>query len=82
MTPDDIDRTALLEVLQTIDELLGLQLIDTTPDIGDNTKKLIIERQRARDDKEWAQSDVLRDELLQQGIVVRDTPHGTIWQYT
>jgi cysteinyl-tRNA synthetase len=81
MTPDDIDRTALLEVLQTIDELLGLQLIDTTPDIGDNTKKLIIERQRARDDKDWAQSDVLRDELLQQGIVVRDTPHGTIWQY-
>jgi cysteinyl-tRNA synthetase len=82
ITPDDIDRTALLEVLQTIDELLGLQLIDTTPDIGDDTKKLIIERQRARDDKDWAQSDVLRDELLQQGIVVRDTPHGTIWQYT
>lgn len=81
MTLDDIDRTALLEVLQTIDELLGLQLIDTTPDIGGDTKKLIIERQRARDDKDWAQSDVLRDDLLQQGIVVRDTPHGTIWQY-
>lgn len=78
---DKINHHTLTELLQAIDELLGLQLLETTPDITDEQKQLIIERERAREEKDWAQSDKLRDELVKQHIVIRDTAAGTIWEY-
>lgn len=77
-----IDRDSLVMFLQTIDDTLGLQLLTSTPDITDEVKKLILERQRARETKDWGQSDTLRDTLLSQGIAVRDTPFGPVWEYS
>lgn len=39
----------------------------------------IQERKQAREYKDWAKSDVIRDELLAQGIQIQDTPSGTKW---
>lgn len=64
--------------LQYVDDSLGLQLL-SSQDITDEQKQLIKERQTARDAKDWAKSDELRDTLAEQGISVRDTPDGTIW---
>lgn len=77
----DIHQFALVQLLESIDELLGLRLIATTPDISDDQKRLILERERVREVKDWARSDELRDELLKQGVVVRDTANGTVWTY-
>ncbi len=78
---DRIDTHALNELLETIDELLGLQLLGTTPDIDDETKQLIVKRERVRDEKNWQVSDEIRDELKQKGVVIRDTPDGSVWEY-
>ena len=77
-----VHQHGLQQVLDTIDETLGLQLQASTPDISDDIKQLIVERQRAREDKNWAESDRLRDQLLAKGVTVRDTPHGSVWEYT
>jgi cysteinyl-tRNA synthetase len=77
----NIRQHGLDQLLDTIDETLGLQLVESTPDIDEATKKLIMERQRARDEKDWEQSDTLRTTLINQGIIVRDTSSGTIWEY-
>ena len=79
---EDIHRHALTSFLETIDEVLGLQLIDTTKDISDDIKRLIIERDRAREAKDWKASDRLRDQIEKSGITVRDTAHGSIWEYS
>lgn len=76
-----IHQHGLEQVLATVDELLGLQLITSTPDIKDRVKQLLVERQRAREDKDWTSSDRIRDELMQEGVVVRDTTNGSIWEY-
>lgn len=76
-----IHQHGLKQVLESIDAILGLQLIDSTPDIDDQTKQLIVQRQRARDEKDWTTSDQLRDKLAAQGIVIRDTSSGSIWEY-
>ena len=39
----------------------------------------LIDRKKARDSKDWAAADRVRDELLTQGIQIQDTPHGTKW---
>lgn len=78
---DDIHQRPFVTLLETIDATLGLDLLGTTPDISDEAKQLILERQRARETKEWLRSDALRDELLTRGVAVRDTVRGTIWEY-
>lgn len=78
----NIHRHGLVTLLEDIDELLGLQLMDATPDISDDNKRLLLERQRVREAKDWKKSDELRDKLYTEGIVVRDTPTGVIWSYT
>lgn len=68
-----------------LDVLLGLRLRVQLPDrdgrtdITEQQKQLIADREAARTIKDWARSDELRDQLVADGILVRDTPHGSIW---
>jgi cysteinyl-tRNA synthetase len=64
--------------LAFLDSVFGLNLANR-PDITDEQKTLIQKRETARQTKDWAASDAARDGLLEQGIGLRDTPHGAIW---
>jgi len=77
----DIHQYGLEQLLETIDDVLGLQLRDTTPDISDDAKLLILKRQQAREAKDWSVADELRIKLEEYDIVVRDTASGSIWEY-
>lgn len=79
--PEKLNHSNLLELLEFIDELLGLNLIASTPDISDEIKIKIIERNNARAEKNWAKSDEIRDELLSKNIILRDTPKKSFWEY-
>jgi cysteinyl-tRNA synthetase len=43
-------------------------------------EKQLAERQAAREAKDWARSDGIRDELAAQGILVMDTAEGMAWR--
>ena len=77
----NIDRQSLVQLLTTIDATLGLQLIDSTPDISDDTKRIILERNAARDQKDWEKSDELRNQLLESEIIIRDNDKDSVWEY-
>lgn len=79
--PEKLNYSNLLELIEFIDELLGLNLITSTPDISDEIKMKIIERNNARAEKKWAKSDEIRDELLSKNIILRDTPKKSFWEY-
>lgn len=40
---------------------------------------LIAERNAARERKDWAASDAVRDKLLEHNVELHDGPDGTIW---
>jgi len=46
----------------------------------DQILALIDQRQAARKEKNWAESDRIRDELTAAGIVLEDGPGGTTWR--
>lgn len=77
-----IDNSKLtLSDWEFIDQLFGLNLLATTPDISDELKVKIIERETARKAKDFAASDRLREELAAKNLNVLDTTSGPIWQY-
>ena len=53
-----------------------LSFIGVSEDYIDNA---IARRKEARDNKDWASSDAIRDELTAQGIGLEDGPNGTTW---
>ncbi len=65
------------EAVQLISGLLGIKL--KMEDASDKQKQLLSLRQAARDKKDFAESDRLRDELKLSGLEVRDTESGQIW---
>ncbi|WP_420435646.1 cysteine--tRNA ligase [Candidatus Poriferisocius sp.] len=83
----DTDRAAAAHV--TVGDLagaLGLKLAGDHND-GDDAQtemveKLLAERERARAAKDFATADRIRDQLADDGIVIEDTPGGTIWRKT
>ncbi len=70
-----------LEDWQRIDELFGLNLIADTPNITGEIKETITKREDARAEKNWTESDRLRDELATKNIAVKDTSDGSVWEY-
>lgn len=45
-----------------------------------HVESLIAQRNQARAEKNWAESDRVRDQLSQLGIVLEDTAEGTCWR--
>ncbi len=77
-----IDNSEIsFEDWEKIDELFGLKLIADTPDIAGKKYALIKERDAARAEKDYAKSDEIRDQLLTQGIAIKDTSSGGTWYY-
>lgn len=70
--------SSLISFLHTVNELLNINLHDRK-DINEAQRKLIQERQLARNNKDWTKSDELRDQLHDQGIELRDTARKQIW---
>ncbi len=72
---------ATLKFLSDIDSVFGVILPDEDDEVlDDKIKNMIDKRQVARQNKDYAASDVIRDELLEMGILLEDGPDGVIWR--
>jgi cysteinyl-tRNA synthetase len=72
------DSLAIKHACDILDQYLGLRLSERS-DISKQQYQLIQDRESARTNKQWQRSDELRNQLLGQGIGLRDTPAGAIW---
>lgn len=43
-------------------------------------ERMIREREEARKRKDWKRADEIRAELFKKGIILEDTPKGTVWR--
>ncbi len=69
----------LAQLLEKFDEVLGLKIsenVKNSSDLPDEVKDLIAKRKQARENKDWKQSDILRDKISELGYVVKDTKNG------
>lgn len=65
------------QLVESLNKLLGINL--NIDDISPEQKGLIAKRAAARANKDWAESDRIRDLLLKQGIKLKDAKQGQVW---
>ena len=62
------------------DVMAGLAQADSArAEVADRVDALLAERESARDSKDWARADEIRDEIASMGVVVEDGPDGPTW---
>ena len=80
---DEIDASAKLNVIFRMDSILGLGLkeLKKNETLLDNEINVLIEqRNKARETRDFAKADEIRDLLLKKNIVLEDTPGGVRWK--
>jgi len=70
----------LLEILETLCGVLGIETKQEEEILDGEIERLIEERQQARKEKDFARADEIRDELLEKGIILKDTREGVKWK--
>ncbi|MFH1631472.1 MAG: cysteine--tRNA ligase [bacterium] len=76
---EKMESSAKSATILKLDEVLGLQLgeyVARPVQVSEKIKKLLAERQKARAEKDWSQSDVIRGKIAEEGFTVEDTSTG------
>jgi cysteinyl-tRNA synthetase len=75
------DMAAIHRFFSHLDKVVGIFGEQSkTEELSEDAKRLIRERDQARANKDWVTADSIRKRLLDMGIVVEDTPTGTVWK--
>ena len=70
----------ILDVLVKLTDVLGI-IVEKKEELLDaDIEALIAERQAARKEKNFAKADEIRNELLERGIILKDTREGVQWK--
>jgi cysteinyl-tRNA synthetase len=85
---DKVLKQKIISNIEFIDKLLGIGGSDAygyfQTGIDEKTKlkieELIEKRAQAKKDKNFELADKIRDELKEMGIMIQDTPQGTVWE--
>lgn len=83
-------KPKLIKTLKNLGSILGIlehdpasflkaQALKLTDEKIQEIERLIEERNRARDNKDWARADQIRDQLLKEGILLEDKKDKTQW---
>lgn len=70
----------LLKKITTLTDILGLIVEKKEEILDSDIEALILQRQQARKEKNFAKADAIREELLSKNIVLEDTREGVRWK--
>ncbi|MCD6097349.1 cysteine--tRNA ligase [bacterium] len=73
------DARLVLEKLSDFNRVLDIFPRENAP-IEDWILEMIKKRDKARKNRDWETADRIRDELQKKGIMLQDTPKGTVWK--
>ena len=83
---NEIKSKQYAKLLIEFDKILGLDIENSKDylekeekiELPEEIKSLVEQRKQARENKDWAESDRIRDLLKEQGYVVKDTKEGQV----
>jgi cysteinyl-tRNA synthetase len=69
------DALKVINQMKSFDKVLGILQKEELV-LDDKIKELILKREEARRNKDWALADKIRKEIKSLGIIIEDTPEG------
>ena len=87
MLKAEINDATKFALAESFDQVLSLKLTTAVADEKESideelsafVESKIAERAQAKKEKDFAKADAIRAELLEKGIVLKDTREGTVW---
>ena len=84
----DLNGAEKRALIEDFDKVLSLSLLteseteetEEDPALVAYVEEMIEKRKNAKKEKNFALADEIRAELLQKGIVLKDTREGTLWE--
>lgn len=81
----DINNSTKISLIKKFDEVLSLDLLkNDTKEIDNELEKYILdkieERNKAKKNKDYVKADLIREELLEKNIIIKDTREGTTYE--
>jgi cysteinyl-tRNA synthetase len=77
---DKEEAKKVSQILMQLNSVLGvINPVETAEPLPSDIDALVQKREAARKDKNWKESDLIRDQLKALGIVVEDTAQGVRW---
>lgn len=70
-----------IDIIRELGGVLGLFCKSDEKSIDKEVEELIARRNKAREEKNWAEADAIRDKLKEMKIVLKDTPMGVQWSF-
>lgn len=88
MLKSDLDDGEKAALVLDMDKIFGLKLDEPREEFEKNIdgvdvekiESLIAARKVARENKNWAESDRIRDELAAMNVMIKDSKEGTTWE--
>jgi cysteinyl-tRNA synthetase len=81
---NDMDAAKAREMLKELGGVLGLTFTEAgtaiDPEMEARVNQLIKARAAARKAKDWQRADEIREEIAALGMILEDTPAGTVWK--
>ena len=79
-----INNNTKLEIIKDFDTVLSLNLIPIKKELDEETKQyieeMITKRKEAKINRDFDLADQIRNDLLEQGIAIKDTREGTTYE--
>ncbi|MBR0470812.1 MAG: cysteine--tRNA ligase, partial [Clostridia bacterium] len=70
-----------IDLIRELGGVLGLFQKKENKSLDAEIEELIAKRNKAREEKNWAEADAIRDKLKEMNIILKDTPMGVQWSY-
>ncbi|MBC8343209.1 MAG: cysteine--tRNA ligase [Bacteroidetes bacterium] len=83
LTQTDLDSFRM-KMKVFVEDILGLRPEENSASVEDSGKFIDILlklRNKARENKDWATSDLIRDQLKELGVIVKDGKDGANWEW-
>ena len=71
---------SFLHTFKQLGNVLGLTLMEVNELLDEEIEALIVKRNEARKNKDFALADQIRDSLKEMNIILEDTPQGVRWK--
>jgi cysteinyl-tRNA synthetase len=78
ITDEAVPPAARWSLIASWDEILGLDLV-ASDNLPNELAVLVRQREQARESKDFARADAIRDQLRSAGVELLDSPEGTRW---